>query len=390
MSLEKSIELLYNGGIKVNKSDLSRDFYMLKGPLTKKGYDWWWHNFTGYRRETGEAKTFFVEYFVCNPALGGNKAILGQLPTNKAKDIKPSYALIKAGAWGNSPKQIHRFYPIADFSCPPDALDLKMGDCTLSETHMKGNCLVTPEEVIAHPEYMCDAGEMSWDIKINKQIAYNVGYGASKLFRSINAFEMFWHAEGIKTEYSGEVVLDGVTYDIIPDKSFGYADKNWGSNFTSPWLWISSCNLRSLLTGKVLHNSAVEVGGGKPKVFGMPLEHKLLIGMYYEGKMYDYNFSRFWARPNVTFKFREGETYNTWSVISSNQYSFLELALECPKNEMIIINYESPDGQKRHNRLWNGGTGYGEIKLYRKQGKERALIDHIEMKNAGCEYGEYS
>ena len=49
------------------------------------------------------------------------------------------------------------------------------------------------------------------------------------------------------------------------------------------------------------------------------------------------------------------------------------------------MNYESPDGLKRHNRLWNGGNGVGTIKLYKK-GK---LIDDIRCENVGCEYGEY-
>ncbi len=30
----------------VNKSDLSRNAFMLKGDLSKCGYDWWWHSFT--------------------------------------------------------------------------------------------------------------------------------------------------------------------------------------------------------------------------------------------------------------------------------------------------------------------------------------------------------
>lgn len=42
----------------MNKSDLKRDRFMLTGALGKKGYDWWWHNFTGYHRKTGEAKAF--------------------------------------------------------------------------------------------------------------------------------------------------------------------------------------------------------------------------------------------------------------------------------------------------------------------------------------------
>jgi len=31
----------------MNKSDLSRNKYMLKG---QKGYDWWWHSFNGKKR----------------------------------------------------------------------------------------------------------------------------------------------------------------------------------------------------------------------------------------------------------------------------------------------------------------------------------------------------
>lgn len=374
----------------MNKSDLSRDYFMLKGALAKKGYDWWWHSFTGYNRETGEERAFFIEYFVCNPSLGGRQAILGQLPENQEKNIRPSYALVKAGTWGKSPKQIHNFYPIAEFSCPSDSLHVRIGDCTLSETHMKGRCAVTAHESLVHPEYMCDAGEMEWDITINKKIAYNVGYGASRFFRTLNAFEMFWHAEGIKTEYSGVVILNGVYYDIIPEKSYGYADKNWGKDFTSPWLWISSCNLKSLITGKTLYNSAVEIGGGRPKVFGLPLNRKLLIGMYYEGEMYEYNFSKFWTGARVSYEFSEGEKLNKWKVDASNRNSTMELNLQCPRDEMLLINYESPNGKKLHNRLWNGGNGYGNISLYKKQGMEKVLIDRMEIKNAGCEYGEYS
>ena len=29
-----------------NIHDISRDSFMLRGPLAKKGYDWWWHSLT--------------------------------------------------------------------------------------------------------------------------------------------------------------------------------------------------------------------------------------------------------------------------------------------------------------------------------------------------------
>ena len=52
---------------------------------------------------------------------------------------------------------------------------------------------------------------------------------------------------------------------------------------------------------------------------------------------------------------------------------------------MLWINYEAPNGKKLHNRLWNGGNGVGTISLYHK----KKLIDTIEAKNIGCEYGEF-
>ena len=54
----------------INHHDITRDACMLQGPLTRQGYDWWWHSFTAQDAETGEDKPFFIEFFVCNPALG--------------------------------------------------------------------------------------------------------------------------------------------------------------------------------------------------------------------------------------------------------------------------------------------------------------------------------
>ena len=68
---------------------------------------------------------------------------------------------------------------------------------------------------------------------------------------------------------------------------------------------------------------------------------------------------------------------------------------------MLLVNYESPDGQKRHNNLWNGGNGVGQLKLYKKvltskdpeSGKKSRfkweLVDDMEVYNIGCEYGTY-
>jgi tocopherol cyclase len=68
----------------MNKSDLSRDAYMLHGRTNKRGYDWWWHNFTAIDEETGEEKPFFVEFYVINPKGSPNQVLLGQDPQDQS------------------------------------------------------------------------------------------------------------------------------------------------------------------------------------------------------------------------------------------------------------------------------------------------------------------
>lgn len=363
---------------------------MLTGKLAEKGYDWWWHSFTGKSRETGKEKSFFIEFFLCNPARGGKVPVLGQLPENKAAGRKPSYLMVKAGAWGEDAAQLHRFFAWRDVSVSNQApFALAAEDCYLSETATKGRICLTEEEVSAHPEYMCQAGRMSWNLKIRKKIPFNAGYGAGKLLRALQAFEMYWHAEGMKTEYSGIVRWNGEEYDVIPEKSRGYADKNWGSDFTSPWLWLSSNHMISRLTGQPLKNSVFDIGGGRPKVFGIPLNRKLLGAFYYEGQEYEFNFSKFWNLVRTRFDCRETRDEIVWRVRLISRGALMLTEVRCKKKDMLFINYEAPDGSKKHTRLWNGGTGTGRIRLYKKEGIYRTLVDDVDIENVGCEYGEY-
>ena len=371
--------------------DISRNACMLQGPLAYQGYDWWWHSFTAQDAETGEDKAFFIEFFVCNPALGGAEPVLGQLPKNKKEGKKPSYLMVKAGAWGEDHVQLHRFFAWNDVALTKGAPYLvASADCLATEDILKGSISITEEEAAAHPEWMCDAGEMSWNLTIEKQIAFNVGYGASKPLRDAEAFAMYWHAEGMKSEYEGEIVLNGRRYTVTPEKSYGYADKNWGRDFTSPWVWLSSNCLTSKKTGKTLYNSVFDIGGGRPKVYFVPLNRQLLGVFYYEGKEYDFNFSHVWLDVKTEFSFEETEEEVVWHVRQENIHAAMETEIRCLKKEMLLVNYEAPDGSKKHERLWNGGTGRGTVKLYDKEHGRLILVDEIEATHVGCEYGEYA
>lgn len=368
-----------------NTHDIARDACQLFGAQAHQGYDWWWHSFTGYDAQNGTAKPFFIEFFLCNPASGGDAPVFGQLPENRAAGIRPSYLMVKAGAWGADAAQLHRFWGwkkiSVDWGVP---FSIEADDCFLTEDRTRG--CVQVEGASDHPEWMCADGRMSWDLKIRKVTAFNVGFGADELFRHAEAFEMFWHAEGMKTEYSGEVFWNGRRYLVRPEDCFGYADKNWGRDFTSPWVWLSSCNLTSELTGRKLTDSVFDIGGGRPKVGPLALPRKLLSAFWYEGKPYEFNFSKVWTHVHTEFDCRETDTRIIWHVEQRSSSGRMITDVTCEKKDMLLVNYEAPDGTKRHNRLWNGGNGVGTIQLFDPDGK---LVDRIHAENIGCEYGEY-
>ena len=318
----------------VNRSDVKRTAFMLKGALARCGYDWWWHSFTGRHIVTGEEKSFFIEFFTCNPALGGDEPVFGQTPQHQ----KPSYLMVKAGAWGEDALQLHRFFGWKSVNISEGApFSVEAGDCFLSETNTRGSVKV--ENAEAHPEWMCSNGNMSWELEIHKQIAFNVGYGASRLMRESGAFEMFWHAEGMKTFYSGHVVFNGETYIVTPDTCYGYADKNWGKDFTSPWVWLSSCNLTSTITGKRLADSVFDIGGGRPKIGPVALNRKLLSAFHHEGKDYEFNFSKFWTMTRTEFTCTETDNRIIWHVEQKTLRHRMVTDVTCEKKDMLLINY---------------------------------------------------
>lgn len=371
---DKTIQTMFN------KHDISRNQCQLFWHQAEKGYDWWWHSFTGHHAETGEEKAFFIEYFLCNPLHGSDKPSFGRLGET------PSYLMVKAGSWGEDAAQLHRFFgwkqAEIDMGIP---FVIRADDCYASEDRISGSVMVSEEEAASHPEYMCESGSMKWDLKVNKKVAFNVGYGAGRLFRELQLFEMFWHAEGMKSEFEGEVIWNGERYVVTPQTCYGYADKNWGKDFTSPWVWLSSNNLTSEITGKKLKDSVFDIGGGCPKVGPIALKRKLLSAFWYEGKPYEFNFSKFWTLCRTEFECTETDNQIIWHVDQRTWKHRMIADITCEKKDMLLVNYESPDGAKRHNRLWNGGNGKGTIQLFEGE----RLIDRIHAENIGCEYGEY-
>lgn len=358
--------------------------YMLeKGRLHKKGYDWWWHSFTGYDEHTGEERSFFIEYYVINPGL------CEETPTFGLKGETPCYAMIKAGSWGKGKKQLHKMYPISEFGHNKEPFFITIGKNLLQNNMLIGDIKVSKEDAENHPEYMSDYGTMKWHLQVKKDHTFDVGYGANNVFSHLGLFKMFWHAEGVKSRYSGYVEYDGHKYIVDPETSYGYQDKNWGSDYTNPWLWLNSSNLRYKGQNDILENTYFDFGGGRPVILGVPLQGRILGVFSHQGKTYEYNFSKPKLRTKEEFNSYEDELYRYWDITCQNKDSKLEINFKAKKDDLLLVKYENPKGEVNHTNLYNGGTAFGEVKLYEKQNKEYNLVATFEGFNGGCEYGEY-
>jgi len=363
-----------------NKSSKDKNRFMLTGSFSKHGYDWWWHSFTALDEFNNEVP-FFMEFFITNPKIEGDLD-LGLVSK------KPKFLMIKIGHWGKDKIELNKFI---DLNCVkigydvPFEVESKFG--TLSETKSTGS-FVIDETDLGYKNGFSDLGSVSWNLDIKKEVPFNVGYGTSRFLRFIKAFQMYWHAEGMKSSYSGEIIINDKKYTILPEKSYGYADKNWGRGFTSPWVWLSSNNIHSNLYNKDYKNSVFDIGGGCPKVYNIRLNRKLLSAFFIEGKRYEFNFSKVHTLVKTKFKCIETDDKIIWNVSQENRKYKYYLEASCLKEDMIHVHYIDPSGIKRFSKLWNGGNGVANIKIYKK-GKKYRLIDDLTAKNLGCEYGEF-
>ena len=127
-------------------------------------------------------------------------------------------------------------------------------------------------------------------------------------------------------------------------------------------------------------NSVFDIGGGRPKIYFVPLDRRLLGVFFYEGKEYDFNFSKLHLKVKTDFSFEELDDVVHWTVRQENIHAVMETEVFCRKADMLLVNY---------NRLWNGGNGWGTVKLYDKKNGALVLVDEVEATHIGCEYGEY-
>jgi len=83
----------------------------------------------------------------------------------------------------------------------------------------------------------------------------------------------------------------------------------------------------------------------------------------------------------------EGEKLH-WSVSADTKKWVVDIDIMCLTKALFVRNIELPEGGRRIMKQLVGGSGTGEIRLYRHVGKNLELIEEAHAANVLCEYGQ--
>ena len=179
------------------------------------------------------------------------------------------------------------------------------------------------------------------------------------------------------------MTIDGQEYAVSPDHSFGYVEKSWGPALPVPFMHISSSRLTSIFTGKVMKDSGFALEGN--------YDGRLVALTKFDGETYDFGpqqkISKYTCQWScVRSPANEGSEELHWSASVNCKKYILDVDVFCPAAEMLVKDYWLPDGTLL--KVLCGGSGTGEIRLYKQIKKSLELIQHAKILGASCEYGE--
>lgn len=386
----------------VSKKIRQNEKLRLKGVQRKCGFDRWRFVTNGVSSVTGEEKTVFIEFYCVNPVLSPKSPVLGfknRYDTNMAADIQyaldgteaaknfnsqtlvnPSFFMIRAGSLSSVCRQYNNYYALDDVDLRNEDLILCVNGsdqdkkCLIGEDFTCGSVCVTEKDLVEHPEYMGNAGSMEWNLKFERAISFDHKYKS----KDIN-----WSVPGGKTDFSGKIIFNDEEFDIEPKKSFGYYDKNWGKDFSSPFFHLSSSFIKSQITGGILQNSSIAVQG--------EYKGRLSVLVCLEGKKIEFHADKK-KKFTVIHDCQEitdddiGPKLH-WSCSVNDKKYVIDIDVYCRTKDLFLRDYESPEGNRKVMRVLSSGTGRGKIKLYKIVKKSLELIEQAEISKCVCEYG---
>ena len=168
------------------KKSIKYSRYGLSGTSKKIGVNFWRCFFTAFEKNSAAEQLFFLELEMINPAMSPSEPLLGFKPrititeddlqyalagTTSASELKsenivqPSYVVVRFGTLGAAPKQICAYHSLKGMKFSNKPFTIQMDNKIFGEDQLSGFINITEDDFQKHPEYLCDRGYASWNLK---------------------------------------------------------------------------------------------------------------------------------------------------------------------------------------------------------------------------------
>jgi len=382
----------------VDKKQLKSIKFGLNGAKKKIGINYWRFVFNGAEEMSGAEQMFFIEFEMVNPWLSPSEVVLGFKPRVKITEndlqyalagtksaqsfdtedkVQPSYCSIRIGMLGKKAKQLCYYFPVKQVSFKNNPFEINIDNKFITEKGTGGFLSISEEDKTAHPEYLCDSGYVKWDISYEPKKSFLDGYSndGNK-----------WFPCGLNTEYTGKISFDGTDYIVTPQKSSGYMERYWGKKLPETWFHVSSATITSVITGKSLLGSSFAVQGVFDNKLSFAGVFDDLEIQFFAEKAKKINLV--WDCAQMPEKDEPDTNLLHWTSSFDNKKWVVDLDIFCKITELYNRSIELPGGARKVLNLLEGATGYGELKLYKKNGNTLEQIEHAQLVKVICEFGQ--
>lgn len=324
------------------------------GRSSNGGFDAVRLSFVARHAPTDALRHVYIEHGVVNLSQMAERPIVDRVRADGTA-LAPCHAWVRAGLWGEEPREAVVHVPVgAVRRDPKGAVDF--GPAQFSESQFVG--AIAPSDASAQARNC--PGRFEWDLRIEAVDA--VG----------GRVDPVW-----PVAVSGYFTSDGEHYLVEPDSALGIVERRSGRGCPAPLFRLSTRNLSD--------------GTGRPtgwlSVGPATARDRLVVRLAHAGQDYAFGGASFWRQGMVSMAATDDGDTIGWKLVGKSQTALLELGVHCRKIEMLRRRPQQPDGSYRHDMLWTGGTGFGEARLYRRDGETLNLIDTIALRDVLCEYG---
>lgn len=363
----------------------------------KLGVNYWRFFFNGKEKYSSENQMFFVEFEMLNPYISPNECVLGfksrvfispenlqyalagtqsAINLKTEKIVQPSYCVVRIGRFGKNGKQLCAYYPVNNIKFSSKPFFIETENQTFSNDSISGEITVTTQDLTQNPEFFCDEGSAQWNLNyvINKSLEIGFNNNGER-----------WFPSGLNSTFSGNLIFDNKEYVVFPLSSFGYIERYWGKSLMEPWFHISSSNLISNITGKPLIGASFAIQGAFEKhvsFTGVIDDAEIVFSLDSSNKYND-----IWQCSQMPEVDDIDENRLHWTASIHNKNWILDVDVFCKITELVNRKLELPEGERKVLNLIEGGTGTGEIKLYKKVKKNLEQIEYAKINNCICEFG---